>query len=109
MAQKNPGLIAVACKPWLVDCYTARLSLAKREVMSKQKFEELRSNLSENIKAIRALKGIPQERLGYDSGVDRTMVSKIERKIANPTLEVLVKLAECLEVEVGELLKDPKG
>lgn len=76
--------------------------------MSNQKLEKMRSNLSDNIKALRASKGIPQERLGYDSGVDRTMVSKIERKIANPTLEVLVKLADCLEVEVGDLLKDPR-
>lgn len=76
--------------------------------MSKQKYEHLRSNLSVNIKALRASKGIPQERLGYESGVDRTMVSKIERKIANPTLEILVKLASCLEVEVGDLFKDPK-
>ncbi|MBM3484490.1 MAG: helix-turn-helix transcriptional regulator [Alphaproteobacteria bacterium] len=32
------------------------------------------------------------------------MVSKVERRIANPTLEMLVKLANTLEVSVADLL-----
>jgi transcriptional regulator with XRE-family HTH domain len=44
-----------------------------------------------------------------DVWVFQVQLSKIERKITNPTLEILVKLADCLEVEVGDLLKEPKG
>jgi DNA-binding XRE family transcriptional regulator len=53
-------------------------------------------------------KGIAQERLGLESGVDRTLVSKIERQIANPSLEILSKIAAYLEVSVIELLTKKK-
>jgi transcriptional regulator with XRE-family HTH domain len=53
---------------------------------------------------------LAQERLGLDAGVDRTVVSKIERKIANPSLDVLVRLAKTLDVKVGDLfLADEKS
>ena len=68
----------------------------------------LKKRLSVNIKAIRKSKGIAQERLGLDAGVDRTLISKIEREIANPSLEVLTKIACHLEVSVVDLLKTPK-
>jgi transcriptional regulator with XRE-family HTH domain len=67
-------------------------------------FNELQQILSDNIKRFRLRKGLAQERLGLESGVDRTMVSKIERQIANPTLIVLMKLADRLDVHVTELL-----
>lgn len=37
--------------------------------------------------------------------MDRTYVSKIERGIGNPSLEVLVRLAGRLEVKVFDLFK----
>ena len=73
--------------------------------MSQKSFSEMQAVLSENIKALRAERGLAQERLGLEAGVDRTLVSKIERQIANPTLEILVKLAVCLNVSVDTLLK----
>ena len=45
-----------------------------------------------------------QERLAFDAGVDRTVVSKIERQVANPSLEIIVRLAVTLDVTVTELL-----
>jgi transcriptional regulator with XRE-family HTH domain len=71
---------------------------------------DVREKLSSNIIKLRKAKGLAQERLGLDAGVDRTVVSKIERKIANPSLEVLVRLAKTLDVKVGDLfLADEKG
>lgn len=72
--------------------------------MATNDFSEIQLMLSDNIKRLRRTKGLAQERLGLESGVDRTMVSKIERRIANPTLEMLVKLANTLEVPVVDLL-----
>lgn len=72
--------------------------------MAINDFHELQLVLSENIKQLRMARGLAQERLGLEAGVDRTMVSKVERRIANPTLEMLVKLANTLEVPVTELL-----
>ncbi len=68
------------------------------------KLDEIREKLSENIKRIRSERGLAQERLGLEAGVDRTVVSKIERKLANPSLEVLIRLANTLEVSVSDLL-----
>ena len=73
-------------------------------IMWEHDFVELKAVLSQNIKSLRRDKGLAQERLGLESGVDRTLVSKIERQIANPSLEILSKIADYLEVSVIELL-----
>jgi transcriptional regulator with XRE-family HTH domain len=72
--------------------------------MREQDFLVLKATLSENIKRLRREGGIAQERLGLESGVDRTLVSKIERQIANPSLEILSKIAAHLDVSVVTLL-----
>ena len=69
---------------------------------------KLRVILATNIKELRKAKGMAQERLALDSGVDRTLVSKIERLIANPSLEIMAKLANTLEVSVSKLLTEKK-
>ena len=70
--------------------------------------EALRRDLAVNIKKIRQAKGVAQERLALDAEVDRTVVSKIERCVGNPSLETLVKLANRLDTTVSELLS-PKA
>ncbi len=74
--------------------------------MSKQTIQELRANLAANLRTIRAAKGYAQDSLALDSGVHRTMLSKIERCLTNPSLETLVKLANTLEVSVSDLLSE---
>ena len=74
--------------------------------MSTRELGELRLTLSENIRQLRGQRGLSQERLALEAGVDRTLVSKIERVIANPTLDVLVRLAIALQVPVTRLLKN---
>ena len=73
--------------------------------MRKSELEQLQIALSENIRNLRGKRGLSQERLALEAGVDRTLVSKIERMIANPTLAVLTRLAVVLEVPVVRLLK----
>ncbi len=72
--------------------------------MHPQTLEELRADLASNLKSIRKAKGLAQERLALDAGVDRTVVSKIERGVTNPSLDVLLRLANHLDVHVGQLL-----
>jgi len=50
-------------------------------------------------------RGLAQERLALDAGVDSTVVSKIERAVTNPSLEILLRLANQLEVELADLFK----
>jgi transcriptional regulator with XRE-family HTH domain len=54
--------------------------------------------------AITQISHCPKERLTRDAGVDKTVVSKIERGVTNPSLDVLLRLANHLEVHVGQLL-----
>lgn len=71
----------------------------------EQEVAETRKRLSANIIRLRKAKGLAQERLGLEAGVDRTVVSKIERQLANPSLEVLVRLAMTLEVGLEKLFE----
>jgi DNA-binding XRE family transcriptional regulator len=97
----------VAFKPWLVKPWLELKFLGKlmtfREVMRNNTIEEVRSTLAMNLRTIRLSKGIAQERLALDAGVDRTVVSKIERAVANPSIEILLKLANQLDVDLNDL------
>ena len=73
--------------------------------MHSKTLDDLKSDLAQNLKSIRIEKGFAQERLALEAGVDRTVVSKIERAVTNPSLEILLRLANQLGVEVGDFLK----
>lgn len=60
--------------------------------------------LSLNIKRLRKNRCISQEKLADQAGIDRTLISKIESTLGNPTLGVMVKVATALEVGVCDLL-----
>ncbi len=69
-------------------------------------FDNYQKILSVNIKRLRRLSNMSQEKLGLLASVDRTLVSKIERCIGNPSLEVLTKIAFCLDISIVELFKE---
>ena len=75
--------------------------------MHPKTLDELKADLASNLKVIRKAKGLAQERLALDAGVDRTVVSTIERGVTNPSLEILLRLANHLDVHVGQLLLPP--
>jgi transcriptional regulator with XRE-family HTH domain len=60
-----------------------------------------------NLRQIRVSRGMSQERLAFDSGVDRSYLGGLERGEENPTVEVLDRLAETLGVGIGELFVEP--
>lgn len=62
-----------------------------------------------NIRRLRVAKGLSQEALAVDADIDRTYVSRLERVQENPTLAVLDRLADALEVEVTDLFVKPKA
>ncbi len=66
-----------------------------------------RAILAWNIKRLRAERGLSQERLAHDSGLDRAYVSEIEREIGNATVDVLDRLSAVLAVSLAELLAHP--
>jgi transcriptional regulator with XRE-family HTH domain len=56
------------------------------------------------MKQCRKTRGVSQERLALDAEVDRTVVSKIERCVGNPSLDTLLKLANRLDTTVSALI-----
>lgn len=76
--------------------------------MEKQTIESLREALAANIKALRRKQGVAQEALALEAGTHRTNLSKIERRLVNPSLDTLVKIANRLGVSVADLLTEPK-
>lgn len=58
----------------------------------------------DNLKALRKRKGITQEELATRLNVVRQTVSKWEKGLSVPDSELLIKLAEILEVPVSQLL-----
>lgn len=68
--------------------------------------KEIKADIALNLKNIRKSQNIAQEKLALEAGVDRTFVSKIERGIGNPSLEVLLRLSNRLGVSVADLLAE---
>ena len=60
--------------------------------------------LQENIRAFRQKKGMTQEELALRLHVVRQTVSKWEKGLSVPDAELLIRLAEVLEVSVAQLL-----
>lgn len=66
-------------------------------------------HLSQNLKALRLQRGLTQERLAEAAGIPRATWANLESGDANPTLAVLVKAAEALQVSLEELLSPPRA
>ena len=96
-AQPQPVLARVPRRP--------RRPLPEPEVPAGAK--DPRIVLGERVNALRVALGLSQEDFAGRVGLDRTYVSGIERGLRNPTLLVLLRLAQALEVPVTELLEEP--
>lgn len=68
---------------------------------------EVRRRLGINVRNLREARGLSQERFGFESGLDRTYVSAIERGVRNPTVVVVERIAVALGVSASALLEEP--
>lgn len=62
-------------------------------------------DLGATLREARVRIGLSQEALALAAEVDRTYVSQIERGVGNPSVGVLVRLANCLSIDIQELLR----
>lgn len=62
-----------------------------------------------NLRRIRAQKGLSQERLAADCGVDRAYLSELEREQGNATIDLVDRLAGSLSVGLAELFLEPEA
>lgn len=66
--------------------------------------------LSENLRKYRKIKNKGINELARLSGVNAGYISAIERgQRSNPSIEIIEKLADALEISASELLEDPKN
>ena len=63
---------------------------------------------ADNLKTLRRARGLSQEELAGRLHVTRQTISKWENALSVPNAELLLRLAEELEVEVGKTTKDGK-
>lgn len=56
------------------------------------------------MKRLRKERGWSQEALADEAGLDRTYISGMERKVKNPTITVVQRVASALECTFGDLL-----
>ena len=61
-----------------------------------------------NLRRLRVRRGLSQENLAVDAGVDRTYVSRLERGLENPTVAVLDRLAIALNARIAEFFVAPR-
>lgn len=73
--------------------------------MKSDRDKQLLGLLAKNVGNLRKHTGLSQEELAFQCDIDRTYISKIERGIANPSLLVLFKISDVLQVEIKDLLK----
>ncbi|QTL03939.1 helix-turn-helix transcriptional regulator [Aquabacter sp. L1I39] len=66
-----------------------------------------RAVLAWNVRALRVERGLSQERLAADAGIDRAYLGGIERRVENPTIDLLDRLAQVLDVTLCDLVRLP--
>jgi len=71
--------------------------------------EAIARYLAQNIRHLRQNRGLTQEQLSRLAGVPRPTWSNLESGTANPTVSVLAKVAQSLQVQVEELISPPKA
>lgn len=60
--------------------------------------------LGVNVRLHRKLKGMSQEELALEAGMERSYVSDLERGTRNPSVRALGRLADALGIQPHELL-----
>jgi transcriptional regulator with XRE-family HTH domain len=60
---------------------------------------KLRAIVARNLRILRKQKGLSQEELAFQAGINRNYVGQIEREEKSPTIDIIEKLAVALEVK----------
>ena len=66
---------------------------------------ELRRIVAQNLRRLRQDRGLTQEELAGQAGLNRNYVGMVERAENSPTVDTLEDLAKVLKVEPEEFLK----
>lgn len=68
---------------------------------------DIREVFARNLRKYRQERGLSQEALAHEAGVDRTYVSALERSTYSASITMVDRLATVLGVEAAALLQRP--
>lgn len=71
--------------------------------------DELKTAFGRAVKALRTERGLTQETLAYESGVDRSYLSELENGRKMPSLDTVFRLATALGLSASDLIADVEG
>jgi len=66
---------------------------------------DIKQDFGKRIKELRKVRGISQEELAFEAGLDRTYINSIENGKRNVSLINIEKLAKALKVNIYDLFK----
>jgi len=78
------------------------------KVVFDNKAPLLRQSFGARARAIRESLGLSQERFAHKWGVDRTYVSKVDRGLANPSLDAIESLTAALDISIVDFFSGIK-
>lgn len=68
--------------------------------------KQLNKNIADNLRQIRAKKRVSQDALAEMCEISQQYICKIENEKVNPSVYILFKIAEALEVTLNDLVYD---
>lgn len=81
--------------------------MGQRKETRKRRTDErqrLGNAFGQVLRELRKKAGLSQERLGFDSGMDRVYISLLERGERSPSLLLVYDLAAALDISASELV-----
>lgn len=92
-----------------VDYITWTVNLPAHIVLfMDSRLNRLKISLARSVKLRRKELGLSQEELADLAEIDRTYASQIERGVANPSLDVLFRIARSLNSDISSLVTEAK-
>lgn len=61
--------------------------------------------MARNLRRLRAERGLTQEEVAEQAGLNRNYVGMLEREENSPTLDTLEKISSVLEIDAADLLR----
>lgn len=68
---------------------------------------DIREAFARNLRKYRQERGLSQEALAHEAGVDRTYISALERRAYSATITMVERLAIVLGVDATDLIQRP--
>jgi transcriptional regulator with XRE-family HTH domain len=71
--------------------------------------QDWRAVVGNNVRKLRTEAGLTQEQLAFEAEIDLTYLGGIERGRRNPSLLVMVRIAQALAVKIARIVEEPQA